>query len=94
MRQSYDIRATVANMSYSPIRCDRNVIMVAMPYFCRQNVSQSSLEIVVNCSHPSEILALDIFPNMAFAHVDSVFVADPLIASVYAELIQYFTYTM
>ena len=33
---------------------------------------------------------LDIFPNMAFAHVDSVFVADPLIATVYAELIQYF----
>ena len=58
MRQSYDIRATVANMSYSPIRCDRNVIMVAMSYFCRQNVSQISLEIVVNCSHPSEILAL------------------------------------
>ena len=45
-------------MSYSPIRCDRNVIMVAMSYFCRQNVSQISLEIVVNCSHPSEILAL------------------------------------
>ena len=34
------IRATVANMSYSPIWCDRNVIMVAMSYFCRQNVSQ------------------------------------------------------
>ena len=45
-------------MSYSPIRCDRNVIMVAMSYFCRQNVSQISLEIVVNCSHPIEILAL------------------------------------
>ena len=58
MRQSYDIRATVANMSYSPIRCDRNVIMVAMSNFCCQNVSQISLEIVVNCSHPSEILAL------------------------------------
>ena len=58
MRQSYDIRATVANMSYSPIRCDRNVIMLAMSYFCRQNVSQISLELVVNCSHPSEILAL------------------------------------
>ena len=58
VRQSYDIRATIANLSYSPIRCDRNVIMVAMPYFCRQNVSQISLEIVVNCSHPSEILAL------------------------------------
>ena len=58
MRQSYDIRATVANMSYSHIRCDRNVIMVAMSYFCRQNMSQISLEIVVNCSHPSEILAL------------------------------------
>ena len=57
LRQSYDFRATVANMSYSPIRCDRNVIMVAMSYFCRQNVSQISLEIVVNCSHPSEILA-------------------------------------
>ena len=54
---SCDIRATVANMSYSPIRCDRNVIMVAMSYFCRQNMSQISLEIVVNCSHPSEILA-------------------------------------
>ena len=58
MRQLYDIRATVANMSYSPIRCDCNVIMVAMSYFCRQNVSQISLEIVVNCSHASEILAL------------------------------------
>ena len=54
---SCDIRATVANMSYSRIRCDRNVIMVAMSYFCRQNMSQISLEIVVNCSHPSEILA-------------------------------------
>ena len=32
--------------------------MVAMSYFCRQNVSQISLEIVTNCSHPSEILAL------------------------------------
>ena len=53
---SSDDRTTVANMSYSPIRCDRNVIMVAMSYFCRQNVSQISLEIVVNCSHPSEIL--------------------------------------
>ena len=60
VRQSYDIRATVANMSYAPIRCDRNVIMVAMSYFCRQNVSQISLEIVVNCSHPSEILALSV----------------------------------
>ena len=58
MRQSYDIRATIANLSYTPIRCDRNVIMVAMSYFCRQNVSQISLEIVVNCSHLSEILAL------------------------------------
>ena len=55
--QSYDIRATVANMSYSPFWCDRNVIVVAMSYFCRQNVSQISLEIVANCSHPSEILA-------------------------------------
>ena len=36
------------------------MIMVAMSYFCRQNVSQISLEIVVNCSHPSEILALGI----------------------------------
>ena len=34
------------------------MIMVAMSYFCRQNMSQISLEIVVNCSHPSEILAL------------------------------------
>ena len=34
------------------------MIMVAMSYFCRQNVSQISLKIVVNCSHPSEILAL------------------------------------
>ena len=58
VRQSYDIRATVANMSYSHIRCDRNVIMVAISYFCRQNMPQISLEIVVNCSHPSEILAL------------------------------------
>ena len=32
--------------------------MVEMSYFCRQNVSQISLEIVANCSHPSEILAL------------------------------------
>ena len=37
---------------------------------------------------------LDIFPNMAFAHVDSVFVTDPLISTVYAELIQNFTYAM
>ena len=34
------------------------MIMVAMSYFCRQNMSQISLKIVVNCSHPSEILAL------------------------------------
>ena len=34
------------------------VLMVAMSYFFRQNVSQISLEIVANCSHPSEILAL------------------------------------
>ena len=34
------------------------MIMVAMSYFSRQNVSQISLEIVANCSHPSEILAL------------------------------------
>ena len=34
------------------------MIMVAMSYFCRQNVSQISLEIVANGSHPSEILAL------------------------------------
>ena len=33
------------------------MIIVAMSYFCRQNVSQISLEIVANCSHPSEILA-------------------------------------
>ena len=58
VKHSPMIRATIANLSYSPIRCDRNVIMVAMSYFCRQNVSQISLEIVVNCSHPSEILAL------------------------------------
>ena len=31
--------------------------MVAMSYFCRQKLSQISLEIVANCSHPSEILA-------------------------------------
>ena len=40
--------------------------MVAMSYFCRQNMSQISLEIVVNCSHPSEILVtfilVDFFP--------------------------------
>ena len=59
VKHSPMIRATVANMSYSPIRCDRNVIMVAMSYFCRQNVSQISLEIVVNCSHPSEIVAYE-----------------------------------
>ena len=64
VRQSYDIRATVANTSYSPIQCDRNVIMVAMSYFCRQNLSQISLEIVVNCSHPSEILALEDITNL------------------------------
>ena len=34
------------------------MIMVAMSYFCRQKVSQISLKIVANCSHPSEILAL------------------------------------
>ena len=34
------------------------MIMVAMSYFCRQNVSQISLEIVANGSHPSELLAL------------------------------------
>ena len=33
--------------------------MVAMSYFCRENVSQISLEKVANCSHPSEILALE-----------------------------------
>ena len=33
------------------------MIMVAMSYFCRQNMSQISLKIVANCSHPSEILA-------------------------------------
>ena len=32
--------------------------MVAKSYFCRQNLSQISFEIVANCSHPSEILAL------------------------------------
>ena len=68
VRQSHDIRATVANMSYSPIRCDRNVIMVAMSYFCRQNVSQIRLEIVVNCSHPSEILALRAISVNSYAH--------------------------
>ena len=31
--------------------------MVAMSHFCRQNVSQISLQIVANCLHPSEILA-------------------------------------
>ena len=51
-------------MSYSHIRCDRNVIMVAMSYICRQNVSQISLEIVVNCLHPSEILALASDPDV------------------------------
>ena len=50
-------------MSYSPIQCDRNVIMVAMSYFCRQNLSQISLEIVVNCSHPSEILGYQVLVN-------------------------------
>ena len=35
--------------------------MVAMSHFCRQNVSQISLQIVANCSHPSEILALGCF---------------------------------
>ena len=58
---SCDNRTTfvrLSQMSYSPIRCDRNVIMVSKSYFCSQNVSQISLEIVVNCAHPSEILAL------------------------------------
>ena len=64
MRVSRECRETFANdscdnrMSKSPFRSDRNVIMVAMSYFCRQNVSQISLEKVANCSHPSEILAL------------------------------------
>ena len=35
------------------------MIMVAMSYFCRQNMSQISLKIVANCSHPSEILAIE-----------------------------------
>ena len=39
------------------------MIMVAMSYFCRQNVSQISLEIVANCSHHSEILAYEISFN-------------------------------
>ena len=34
------------------------MIMVAMTYYCCQNVSQISLEIVANGSHPTEILAL------------------------------------
>ena len=37
------------------------MIMNEMSYFCRQNVSQISLEIVAICSHPSEILALEYF---------------------------------
>ena len=48
------------------------MIMVAISYFCRQNMSQISLEIVVNCSHPSEILAL---------HDDSVCVVSSLAAA-------------
>ena len=67
VKHSPMIRATIVRHSYdclkyvfSPIRRDRNVIMVAMSYFCHQNVSQISLEIVVNCSHPSEILALSL----------------------------------
>ena len=40
------------------LRSDRNVKMVAMSHFCRQDVSQICLEIVANCSHPSEIRAL------------------------------------
>ena len=55
--ESCDNRTTFVRLSQI-CRCDRNVIMVAMSYICRQNVSQISLEIVVNCSHPSEILAL------------------------------------
>ena len=54
VRHSCDCRKYVLN-THSVCR---NVIMVAMSYFCRQNVSQMSLEIVANCSHPSEILAL------------------------------------
>ena len=63
VKHSPMIRATVVRHScdcrkYVLITHDRNVIMVEMSYFCRQNVSQISLEIVANCSHPSEILAL------------------------------------
>ena len=42
--------------------------MVAMSYFCRQNVSQISLEIVANRSHPSEILALGILKYSFFTN--------------------------
>ena len=45
--------------------------MDAMSYFCRQNVSQISLEIVANCSHPSEILALESkMQNLIFVKYD------------------------
>ena len=54
--------STVANMP-QPIRRDRNLKMVAMSYFCRKYVSQIRLEIVFNCSNPSEIQALDAASN-------------------------------
>ena len=54
VRQSCDRRKYVL----ITIWCDRNVKMVAMSHFCRQNMSQISLEIIAYCSHPSEIPAL------------------------------------
>ena len=51
--------------------------MVAMSYFCRQNVSQISLEIVANCSHPSEILALALFMKIKFSQISEFTVFTP-----------------
>ena len=47
-----------------------------MSYFCRENVSQIGLEIVANCSHPSEILALHIMyeKTYIFIYIFHVFV--------------------
>ena len=56
VNDSCDNRTTFVRLLQ--IRCDSNVKLVAMSHFCRQNVSQISLAIVANCSHPSEILAL------------------------------------
>ena len=52
--------------------------MVSMSYFCRQNVSQISLEIVANCSHPSEILALLTFPRRGIYIINLIIVINSI----------------